>query len=70
MTAVPWENERSIPVYVEEPLRYNVGIPYPHASHSQLFAHDWPSACHANCHSKQLGIHLYMQPGSFMDQDI
>ena len=48
LVTVPQENKRLVPIHVEEPLRYNVGVQ--HASHGCPQAH-YPS-CHVNCHAK------------------
>ena len=67
MTTVPRENERLIPVQVERPPRYTVGVQC--SSRGRLVAHYKSSTCHLNCHAKQLGIHHPSSPETFMGQD-
>ena len=68
MVTVPQENEVLIPVHVEEPPRYNVGIQ--HASQGCPVAHYHSSTHHTNHHAKQLGSHPYYLPPHFMGQDL
>ena len=68
MIVVPQENEIPIPVHVEEPPRYNVGIQ--HTSRGHPVAHYHSSTHHANHHAKQLGSHPYCLPPHFMGQDL
>ena len=67
MTIVPRENERPIPVQVERPPRYTVGVQ--HSSCGQPVAHYKSSTHHLNCHAKQLGIRCPSSLETFMGQD-
>ena len=60
MTVVPRENKEAIPVQVERPPTYAVGLQQ--FSRGQPLAHYCSSIRHANCHSKQLGSHPYCHP--------
>ena len=65
LVTVPQENERPIPVHVEEPPRYNMGVQ--HASHGCLQAH-YSSHC-INCYAKQTGFSSYPHPaGYYLDE--
>ena len=68
MVTVPQENEVPIPVCVEEPPRYNVGIQC--ASQGHPVAHYRSSTHHTSCHAKQLGSHPYRSLPRFMGQDL
>ena len=54
MPVVPRENEEAIPVQVERPPAYAVGLQ--RSSCGRPMAHYHSSTCHANCHTKQLGL--------------
>ena len=60
ISVVPRENEEAIPVQVERPPAYTVGLQ--RSSRGRPMAH-YRSFTHcANRHSKQLGSHLYHHP--------
>ena len=67
MTAVPRENERPIPVQVERPPRYTVGVQ--RSSHGRPVAHCKSSMHRLNRHVKQLGVCHPSSPETFMGQD-
>ena len=67
MVAIPQENVEPLPVCIEPP-RYDVGTQ--RASRGRPLAHYRSSTRHRNCHAKQLGVHPYLHPGYFMDQDL
>ena len=67
MTIAPRENPEPIPIRVEGPPRYAVGVQ--HAVRRQLVAHYSPMTRHINRHAKQLGTRN-PQLGSFMGQDL
>ena len=60
MTVVPRENEEAIPVQVERPPAYVVGLQ--RSFYGRPMAHYCSSTCCTNCHPKQLGSHLYHHP--------
>ena len=60
MTVVPRENEEVIPVQVERPPAYAVGLQQ--SSHGRPLAHYHPSTHCASCHTKQFRLHLYRHP--------
>ena len=60
MSMVPRENEEAIPVQVERPPAYTVGLQ--RSSHGRPMAHYHSSTHHANCYAKQLGSHPYHHP--------
>ena len=61
LVAVPQENKRPIPVHVEEPLRYNMGVQCASCGCPQ--AH-YSSRC-VNHHAKQTGYSPYPCPASY-----
>ena len=63
LVAVPQENERLIPICVEEPLRYNVGVQC--ASRGCPQAHFHSSTHCSNWHAKQTGYSPYPCPASY-----
>ena len=67
MTAVPRENNTLIPVQVERPPRYTVGIQ--RASRGRPLAHYKSSTRRLNRHAKQLGVCHIPSPETFMGQD-
>ena len=60
MSMVPRENEEAIPVQVERPPAYAVGLQ--RSSRGRPIAYYRSSTRHANCHTKQLGLHPYRHP--------
>ena len=60
MAVVPRENEEAIPVQVERPPAYAVGLQ--RSSQGRPLAHYRSSTRHANHHAKQLGSHPYCHP--------
>ena len=68
MVAAPQENTTPIPVRVEEPPRYNVGVPHASCGCPQAYFHS--STRHRNRHAKQLGVCPYPQLEFFLEQDI
>ena len=68
MIVVPRENTMPILVQVEGLPRYDVGVP--HTSCGCPVAHYCSSTHHHNCYAKQLGIHPYLEPEFFIDQDL
>ena len=67
MTAIPRENNTPIPVQVERPPRYAVGVQ--HASRGRPLAHYKSSTRRLNRHAKQLGVPCIPSPETFMGQD-
>ena len=61
LVAVPQENERPIPVHIEELPRYNVGVQCASCGHPQ--AHY--SSHHTNRHAKQIGFSPYPCPARY-----
>ena len=65
LVTVPQENERLIPICVEELLRYNMGVQHAFCGCPQ--AHY--SSCCVNCHTKQTGYSPYPCPaGYYLDK--
>ena len=60
MAMVLRENKEAIPVQVERPPAYTVGLQQ--SSRGRPMAHYHSSTCHTNCHTKQLGSHAYRHP--------
>ena len=60
MTFAPRENEEAIPVQVERPPTYTVGLQQ--SSHGRPQAHYRSSTRRANCHAKQLSHYPYRHP--------
>ena len=60
MTVVPRENEEAIPIQVERPPAYAVGLQQ--SSRSRPLAHYRSSTHHINHYTKQLGSHPYCHP--------
>ena len=61
LVAVPQENKVPIPVCVEEPPRYNVGVQCASHGHPQPYY----SSHHTNCCAKQTGFSPYPCPASY-----